>query len=94
MSEQLKIIEIDSDIRAEYVNAFRAYSGPGEFILELGFVDIASSVKKAEAKGQPLEALDTKLRGKFIMRPEQVPMLIETLQNSFTSYINNKAKGL
>ncbi len=94
MSEALKIIDIDSDIRAEYVNAFRAYSGPGEFILELGFVDIASSVKKAEAKGQPLEVLDTKVRGKFIIRPEQVPMLIETLQNSFASYKDNKAKGL
>ena len=94
MDQTLKIVEIDSDIRAEYVNAFRAYSGPSEFILELGFVDIASSVKKAEAEGLPLQALDTKLRGKFIMRPEQVSMLIETLQNGLASYSNNKAKGL
>ncbi|GAB1352750.1 MAG TPA: hypothetical protein PLK28_17580 [Candidatus Rifleibacterium sp.] len=92
MSDPLKINEIDSDIRVEYVNAFRAYSGPGEFILELGFVDIASSVKKAEAVGQPLQSLDTKLRGKFVLRPEQVPMLIETLQNSFASYNNNMAR--
>ena len=44
MSDPLKVNEIDSDIRVEYVNAFRAYSGPGVYS-ELGFVDIASSVK-------------------------------------------------
>jgi hypothetical protein len=87
MNKILNVIESDkAGLTANYVNAFRAFSAPEELILELAFVDHATSIRKSEAAKKPLTTLDAEIRGRFIIRPNQIQMLIDTLQTGLNNY--------
>lgn len=93
MKKPLKINEIDREqLPAKYINAFRTYSTSDEFMIELAFVDTALSVRKAELENKPVSSLDAEIRGRFIMRPNQVQMLIDTLKVGLDNYNSRKDK--
>lgn len=63
---------------AEYVNSFRVYAGNNEVVVEFGQVDLVESLKAAKDSSEP-DALTIDVKGRYVIRPEQVSQLISSL---------------
>lgn len=66
------------DMPSTYVNNFRAYAGNGEVVLELSQVDLVATISESVEGGEPESAI-VDIKGRYVMRPDQVSQLINTL---------------
>jgi hypothetical protein len=75
----MKIKERDgAAVRPQYVNSFRVFAGNNEVVLEVGQVDLVKTLETAEKDKEPEEmVLDVK--GRYVIRPDQVAQLINSL---------------
>lgn len=66
------------DIPSAYVNNFRVYVGNGEVALELSQVDLVATISES-VKGAEPESAILDIKGRYVMRPDQVSQLINAL---------------
>lgn len=74
----------NAEIRPEYVNSFRVYSGNGEVVLELSQVDLVATLKGAKDGAEP-ESVVVDVLGRYIFRPEQIQQLIQSLVGAISA---------
>ena len=80
----MKFIERDgAAVRPEYINSFQAYAGNGEVVLELSRVDLAATLKGSDGEAEPDVVVD--IKGRFVLRPESISQLINTLVSAIST---------
>lgn len=89
---KLDIVKRDgADIRPEYVNSFKAFSGNGEVCLEFSRVDLAATLETSTDGTDPKEMI-VDVAGRFIFRHDQVAQLINTLVGAISAHTGQENK--